>query len=178
LDKSVVLTDVKIAGRGGTLLDCYDLFVGQRIDVLGKPTTLLQGMICKAVVAQMPSDALSANFETLEWLEFHAEKSLQKARALEIEIAKFKTSIASVTDLAKKRSNGRGTLNLRWISSKIELLKKELHQVSALLCTASLLFAAPSSLHASPRCFLISHGSTSRQEHHRQTRWVVTTVEG
>jgi hypothetical protein len=43
LDKSVVLSDVKIAGRGGALLDCFDLFVGQRIDVLGKPTTLLQG---------------------------------------------------------------------------------------------------------------------------------------
>ncbi len=38
-----MLTDVKIAGRGGALLDCFDLFVGQRIDVLGKPTTLLQG---------------------------------------------------------------------------------------------------------------------------------------
>ena len=40
-----MLTDVKIAGRGGALLDCYDLFVGQRIDVLGKPTTLLQGIV-------------------------------------------------------------------------------------------------------------------------------------
>jgi hypothetical protein len=77
-----------------------------------------------------------ANFETLEWLEFHAEKSLQQARALEIEIAKFKTSSASVTELAKKRSNGRGTHNLRWISNKIELLKKELHQVSAPPCRA------------------------------------------
>jgi hypothetical protein len=50
-------------------------------------------------------------------------------RALETEIAKFKTSVASISELAKKRSNGRGTFNLRWIASKIELLKKELQQV-------------------------------------------------
>jgi hypothetical protein len=53
LDKSVVLTDVKIAGRGGTLLDCYDLFVGQRIDVLGKPTTLLQGKVLFKISARL-----------------------------------------------------------------------------------------------------------------------------
>ncbi len=71
----------------------------------------------------------TANFETLEWLEYHAQKLLRQARALEAEIAKFKTTSASVTDLAKKRSNGRGTHNLRWIASKIEVLKKELQQV-------------------------------------------------
>ena len=53
LDKSVVLTDVKIAGRGGALLDCYDLFVGQRIDVLGKPTTLLQGKVLFKMSARL-----------------------------------------------------------------------------------------------------------------------------
>jgi hypothetical protein len=113
------------------LLDCFDLFVGQRIDVLGKPTTLLQGDTPSPIVLHcfVTRTLLPANFETLEWLEYHAEKSLQQARALEIEIAKFKTTMASVTELAKKRSNGRGTHNLRWIASKIEFLKKELLQV-------------------------------------------------
>ena len=75
------------------------------------------------------ASAPAANFETLEWLEFHAGKLLQKARVLETELAKFKTTIASVTELAKKRSNGRGTHNLRWITNKVEELKKELQQV-------------------------------------------------
>jgi len=95
----------------------------------------------------------AANFETLEWLEFHAAKLLQKARVLETELAKFKTTLSSVTELAKKRSNGRGTHNLRWIASKVEQLNKELHQVRdhadcfvpklARACS-SLSFAAPS----------------------------------
>ena len=35
LNKTVALKDVKIAGRDGELLQCWDLFVGQKIDVLG-----------------------------------------------------------------------------------------------------------------------------------------------
>ena len=76
----------------------------------------------------------TANFETLEWLEYHAQKLLRQVRSLEAEIAKFKTTSASVADLAKKRSNGRGTHNLRWIASKLEVLKKELQQVHEFGC--------------------------------------------
>ena len=43
-----------------------DLFVGQKIDVLGKPTTLMQ-----------------ANHGTLMWLEYHARRLLKKALELE-----------------------------------------------------------------------------------------------
>lgn len=120
-----MLTEVQIAGRGGALLDCYDLFIGQRIDVLGKPTTLLQGAynVCLRACSPTSHSLLAANFDTLEWLEYHAEKLLQQARTLEIEISKFRTTTSNVTELAKKRSNGRGTLNLRWIADKIESLK-------------------------------------------------------
>ena len=39
LNKTVALKDVKIAGRDGELLQCWDLFVGQKIDVLGNQLT-------------------------------------------------------------------------------------------------------------------------------------------
>ena len=64
LNKSVALRDVKIAGRDGELLQCWDLFVGQKMDVLGKPTTLMQ-----------------ASHATLLWLEHHARRLLKKVRA-------------------------------------------------------------------------------------------------
>eukprot|EP00960_Hanusia_phi_P006518 186466-Hanusia_phi.AAC.1 len=63
LNKSVALRDVKIAGRDGEQLQCWDLFVGQKIDVLGKPTTLMQ-----------------ASHATLMWLEFHSRRLLKKVR--------------------------------------------------------------------------------------------------
>lgn len=73
LNKTVELKDVKIAGRDSELLQCWDLFVGQKIDVLGKPTTLMQ-----------------ANHATLQWLEFHTRRLLKKAMELENEIMQFK----------------------------------------------------------------------------------------
>jgi hypothetical protein len=63
-----VLTDVKIAGRGGALLDCFDLFIGQRIDELGKPTTLLQGAARAAVLPRHLSDSPFAPQPTMKLL--------------------------------------------------------------------------------------------------------------
>lgn len=60
-------------GRDGELLQCWDLYVGQKIDVLGKPTTLMQ-----------------ASHATLQWLEYHTRRLLKKAMELENEIMQFK----------------------------------------------------------------------------------------
>ena len=86
LNKTVALKDVKIAGRDGELLQCWDLFVGQKIDVLGKPTTLMQ-----------------ASHATLMWLEFHARRLLKKALELENEIMQFKP----IPDIVHRMLNTR-----------------------------------------------------------------------
>lgn len=122
--------------------------------------------------------APAANFETLEWLEFHAGKSLQKARVLETELAKFKTTIASVTELAKKRSNGRGTHNLRWIANKVEELKKELQQVRGRVGVyAAMRYRASVRIFSLCRPLPLTRPcSTSPLEQRRQTRLAAKTA--
>jgi hypothetical protein len=93
LNKTVALKDVKIAGRDGELLQCWDLFVGQKIDVLGKPTTLMQ-----------------ASHATLMWLEFHARRLLKKALELENEIMQFKP----IPDIVHRMLNTRVCLRA-WV---------------------------------------------------------------
>ena len=73
-------------GRDGELLQAWDLFVGQKIDVLGKPTTLMQ-----------------ANHGTLMWLEYHARRLLKKALELENEIMQFKP----IPDIVHRMLNTR-----------------------------------------------------------------------
>jgi hypothetical protein len=96
LNKTVALKDVKIAGRDGELLQCWDLFVGQKIDVLGKPTTLMQ-----------------ANHATLMWLEFHARRLLKKALELENEIMQFKP----IPDIVHRMLNTRVRVHSKCNSS-------------------------------------------------------------
>jgi hypothetical protein len=56
LNKTVALKDVKIAGRDGELLQCWDLFVGQKIDVLGnQPPT--NSLTSKEVRKQLRKEA-------------------------------------------------------------------------------------------------------------------------
>ena len=77
-------------GRDGELLQAWDLFVGQKIDVLGKPTTLMQ-----------------ANHGTLMWLEYHARRLLKKALELENEIMQFKP----IPDIVHRMLNTRVSLS-------------------------------------------------------------------
>ena len=82
-------------GRDGELLQAWDLFVGQKIDVLGKPTTLMQ-----------------ANHGTLMWLEYHARRLLKKALELENEIMQFKP----IPDIVHRMLNTRVSLSLSFPS--------------------------------------------------------------
>lgn len=96
--------------RGGRELEAWDLYVGQKIDVLGKPTTLMQ-----------------ANLETMDWLDFHAERLLRRAIALEAELLKYKPVATVVYNMVHTTASvRRGTRNLRWIMIKIDDLRKQL----------------------------------------------------
>ena len=112
LNKTVALKDVKIAGRDGELLQCWDLFVGQKIDVLGKPTTLMQ-----------------ANHSSLEWLEYHARRLLRKALELEKEIMQFKPIPDIVYRMLNTRKLNNGSLSLRWVMKHISMLTTQLYRI-------------------------------------------------
>ena len=112
LNKTVALKDVKIAGRDGELLQCWDLFVGQKIDVLGKPTTLMQ-----------------ANHSSLEWLEYHARRLLRKALELEKEIMQFKPIPDVVYRMLNTRKLNNGSLSLRWVMKHISMLTTQLYRI-------------------------------------------------
>merc|ERR1712054_643951 len=55
-------------------LQCWDLHVGCRINVLGRPTTLMQ-----------------CNLVTGQWLEYHAERLMRIKAALEESLRKYET---------------------------------------------------------------------------------------
>uniref|UniRef100_A0A6T8LZ23 WW domain-containing protein n=1 Tax=Hemiselmis andersenii TaxID=464988 RepID=A0A6T8LZ23_HEMAN len=112
LNKTVELNDVKIAGRDGELLQCWDLFVGQKIGVLGKPTTLMQ-----------------ANHATLQWLEFHTRRLLKKAMELENEIMQFKPIPEVVHKILHTKKLSNGSISLRWIMRHISILTTQLYRL-------------------------------------------------
>ncbi|EKX45197.1 hypothetical protein GUITHDRAFT_152765, partial [Guillardia theta CCMP2712] len=112
LNKSVALRDVKIAGRDGEQLQCWDLFVGQKIDVLGKPTTLMQ-----------------ASHSTLMWLEYHSRRLLKKALEIENEIMQFKPIPDIIHRMLQTRNLANGNLSLRWIMRHISMLTTQLYRI-------------------------------------------------
>lgn len=112
LNKSVALRDVKIAGRDGEILQCWDLFVGQKMDVLGKPTTLMQ-----------------ANQATLLWLAHHARRLLKKALELENEIMQFKPIPDIIHRMLNTKSLSDGSVSLRWIMKHISMLTTQLYRI-------------------------------------------------
>eukprot|EP00281_Chroomonas_sp_CCMP1168_P025935 CAMPEP_0206226128 /NCGR_PEP_ID=MMETSP0047_2-20121206/7906_1 /ASSEMBLY_ACC=CAM_ASM_000192 /TAXON_ID=195065 /ORGANISM="Chroomonas mesostigmatica_cf, Strain CCMP1168" /LENGTH=127 /DNA_ID=CAMNT_0053649155 /DNA_START=20 /DNA_END=403 /DNA_ORIENTATION=+ len=110
LNKTVALREVKIAGRDGELLQCWDLFVGQKIDVLGKPTTLMQ-----------------ASHATLQWLEHHSRRLLKKAIELENEIMQFKPIPDVIHRIHHSKNLSNGSISLRWIMKHISILTTQLY---------------------------------------------------
>jgi|EP01047_Picozoa_sp_COSAG01_P027276 hypothetical protein len=67
--------------QDGSSLEPWDLYVGARLDVLGRPTTLMK-----------------ASCETMTWLDRQARLMLDKIKALEADLAKFQPLSLTITD--------------------------------------------------------------------------------
>jgi len=103
-------------------LECWDLHVGCKLNVLGRPTTLMQ-----------------ANLVTGQWLEYHAERLLRIKGALEESLLKYETVPMAAAFVSQKGKNlngsnghsaskGNGTTDLRTILNQIEALSMQLQR--------------------------------------------------
>jgi len=91
-------------------LECWDLHVGCRLNVLGRPTTLMQ---CNRVTGQ--------------WLEYHAERLLRIKSALEETLRKYETvPMAAAFQSKAKQGKAKGTTDLRTLINQIEALSMQL----------------------------------------------------
>ena len=86
----------------------WDLYVGARMDVLGRPTTLMK-----------------ASCETMTWLDRQANMMMSRIKRLESELAKFQPLSLTVTDhtsvLLPHKPKG-GKVCLRRLVQEIENL--------------------------------------------------------
>lgn len=94
-------------------LECWDLHVGCRLNVLGRPTTLMQ-----------------CNLVTGQWLEYHAERLLRIKGALEESLRKYETVPMAAAFASRKASGGKtqGTTDLRTLLNQIEALSMQLER--------------------------------------------------
>eukprot|EP00949_MAST-11_sp_MAST-11-sp1_P000537 g537.t1 len=118
LDKSdKIYTLSHIQGRAGPL-ECWDLFVGARIDVLGRQTTLMQ-----------------ASSATVDWLDAHAKRLSTVVTKLEKELAKYDTKMSKslrkgriAGSATRDRVEKRGSTSLRKLLVRIENASQALEQ--------------------------------------------------
>lgn len=100
-------------------LQCWDLHVGVTLNILGRPTTLMQ-----------------CNLLTGKWLEYHAERLERIRQCLETHVRKYET-VAIVAAFASTRGKHltvlgakapQGTNDLRQILNQISALHAQLKQ--------------------------------------------------
>lgn len=97
-------------------LQCWDLHVGCRLNVLGRPTTLMQ-----------------CNLVTGQWLEYHAERLTRIKGALEESLRKYETIPMAQAFTSQKgkglgSTKGKGTTDLRTLFNQIEALAVQLRR--------------------------------------------------
>jgi len=98
-------------------LECWDLHVGCRLNVLGRPTTLMQ-----------------CNLVTGQWLEYHAERLSRIKTALEESLKKYETVPMAAAFASQKgktlggAAKGKGTTDLRTTMNQIEALALQLQR--------------------------------------------------
>ena len=103
---SVTLDRVHDEGNG---IECWDLYVGAPVHILGKRTTLHQ-----------------ASAETLEFLEFHADKLRKaKARFLDV-IPKYRTKPLPPALRFEKGARTKGGTSIRALMMQVGYLREEL----------------------------------------------------
>jgi Ca2+-binding EF-hand superfamily protein len=111
LDRSdKVYTLSHIEGKHGPL-EAWDLYVGARINVLGRMTTLMQ-----------------ASGPTLDWLDYHCKRLQKASKALKRELKKYSMKFAREQGalMAKSDKGGKGSVCLRNILNNIDSLRTRL----------------------------------------------------
>jgi len=103
-------------------LECWDLHVGAKLNVLGRPTTLMQ-----------------ANLVTGKWLEYQSDRLLRIKYALEDSLRKYETVPMAAAFVSQKGMNyngsnghgahkGDGSTDLRTAINQIEALSMQLQR--------------------------------------------------
>jgi hypothetical protein len=111
LDRSdKVYTLSHIEGKHGPL-EAWDLYVGARINVLGRMTTLMQ-----------------ASGPTLDWLDYHCKRLQKASSSLKRELKKYSMSFAREQSslMSKSSKGGKGAVSLRKLLNDIDSLRTRL----------------------------------------------------
>lgn len=96
-----------VTAKNGLPVECWDLHVGAKLNLLGKSTTLLQGSMA-----------------TVRWLDHHAKRLTKVKGVLEKQLKKYSTSTlpTSVT-YSKGQKNRLGGSSLRALMDQTEELR-------------------------------------------------------
>jgi len=95
-----------VTAKHGMPVQCWDLHVGCKLNLLGKSTTMMQGSLA-----------------TVEWLEYHARRLVAVKAKLEKELAKYTTVSLPASVTFKKGANTRGGTSLRALLDQIDELR-------------------------------------------------------
>ncbi len=116
LDESEnVFTISHLLNTAGQVLEAWDLYVGARIVLLGRVTTLMQ-----------------ASFLTSQWVEMHEKNLLKVKNQLHNELLKYevpsKAKAAAVGGITPslKAKTGSSSQSLRQLMNQVQELKKRL----------------------------------------------------
>mmetsp|Transcript_17026 Transcript_17026/g.20518 ORF Transcript_17026/g.20518 Transcript_17026/m.20518 type:complete len:398 (-) Transcript_17026:193-1386(-) len=95
-----------VTAKHGMPVQCWDLHVGAKLNLLGKTTTLMQGSL-----------------ETIHWLEYHAKRLRAVKAELEKELRKYETHALAPAVVFEKGSKTKGGASLRALMDQIEKLR-------------------------------------------------------
>jgi len=109
VQKDIAFDLPDIVGPGGKPVECWDLYVGSKLNILGKPTILKQ-----------------ADCQTGEWIEQQARRLRKERDELENRLRKF-TTVPERPRVLNLTSKAKGAINLR-------ALMDEIGRIRQLLC--------------------------------------------
>lgn len=108
LEENVAIDVSDVQSKRKMPIECWDLYIGATLDILGKNTTLQQG-----------------TFETIQWLDHKAARLLAVKKELLQVLQKYRTaSVPAAWSFAL--NNKPGCCSLRHLMYQIEQLKAEL----------------------------------------------------
>ena len=108
LEENVAIDVSDVQSKRKLPIECWDLYIGATLDILGKNTTLQQG-----------------TFETIQWLDYKAAALLAVKKDLLQVLQKYRTaSVPAAWSFAL--NNKPGCCSLRHLMYQIEQLKAEL----------------------------------------------------
>lgn len=96
-----------VTAKNGLPVECWDVHVGAKLNLLGKSTTLMQGSMA-----------------TVRWLEHHAKRLRKVKGSLQTQLAKYSTSVlpTSIT-CSKGLAKTQGGASLRALMDQTEELR-------------------------------------------------------